>query len=118
MTCNYFREVLIKSLGSSVHPRVPCGLCFLPTLNKSFHRSHLINRFGKGTASAVPPRANKDAGFSPRGSYPSPLNPVHETSSSNSQGRCSCSERDERPASPREVYSNISLTPAIPSAVR
>jgi hypothetical protein len=23
------------------------------------------NRFGKGTASAVPPRANKDKGFSP-----------------------------------------------------
>ncbi len=28
----------------------------------------LINGLGKGTASAVPPRANKDAGFSPGGS--------------------------------------------------
>jgi hypothetical protein len=28
-------------------------------------RSYLINGFGKGTASAVPLRTNKDAGFSP-----------------------------------------------------
>jgi hypothetical protein len=32
------REVLIKALGSSVHPCVPCGLCFLPTLDQSFLR--------------------------------------------------------------------------------
>jgi hypothetical protein len=30
------REVLIKLPGSSVHPRVPCGLCFLSKLNQSF----------------------------------------------------------------------------------
>jgi hypothetical protein len=28
-------------------------------------RSYLINGFGKGTASAVPLKTNKDAGFSP-----------------------------------------------------
>jgi hypothetical protein len=33
-------------------------------VEQSRSRSCLINRFGKGTALAVPPRANKDAGFS------------------------------------------------------
>ncbi len=33
-------EVLIESLGSSVHPCVPCGLCFLPTLDQSFPSAH------------------------------------------------------------------------------
>jgi hypothetical protein len=28
-------------------------------------RTYLMNRFGKGTASAVPPRENKEEGFSP-----------------------------------------------------
>ena len=36
------KEVLIKSLGSSVHPRVPCGLCFLPTLNRSFPKGIVL----------------------------------------------------------------------------
>ena len=30
------KEVLIKSLGSPVHPCVPCGSCFLPALNQRF----------------------------------------------------------------------------------
>src|ERR1019366_3996067 len=35
----------IKSLGSSMRPRVPCGLCFLPTLNQSFPRKVPVPQF-------------------------------------------------------------------------
>jgi len=38
-------------------------IIFLPTPGKA--RAYLINRFGKGTASAVPFKANGEAGFSP-----------------------------------------------------
>ena len=34
---------------------------------RSAFRSYLINGFGKGMASAVPLRTNKDAAFSPEG---------------------------------------------------
>ena len=36
------RKAPIKSLGSSVHPRVPCGLCFLLTLDRSFPKAPRI----------------------------------------------------------------------------
>ena len=46
------KEALIKFLGGPVHPRVPCGLRFPPTLNQSFpnrcpslplqHRNHPV----------------------------------------------------------------------------
>ena len=47
------KEPLIKSLGSSVHPRVPCGSCFLLTLNQSFPKVNISLLHGIGMQSRV-----------------------------------------------------------------
>jgi hypothetical protein len=44
-------------------------------------RTGLRNGFGKGTASAVPPRANKTYGLQPLREMPFPCGNIYETSS-------------------------------------
>jgi len=58
--CLLAKEVLIKSLGSSVHPCVPCGLRFLPTLNQSFPKDNINEGKAWLAAKTEPAEINVD----------------------------------------------------------